>query len=184
MKNAAIKPGAWYYYGFSIYIPTDWIYDSKPEILFQWKGGKGGKPFMSLHSKYSDFNLVINTSPDPEINARQDKDSLARRTYEITENFELGKWHDFLFNVTWDFNPSGVAKLFVEYKTEDQDEYTTVVKDYEPNMYNVEGYAKWGVYKPVWKKNPDKSQVTMREVWHDNIRIGYMRDVVDPSIKR
>ena len=51
----------------------------------------------------------------------------------------------------------------------------------EPNMYNREGYNKWGIYKPGWKEHPELTNVTMRKIWHDNIRIGFSRDSVDPD---
>ena len=184
MKNAVIRPRTWYYYGFSIYIPSDWIDDTQSEILFQWKGGSGGKPFIGLHSKNTEFYININTNTDPNFDPKEDKHLLKKRKHSITDNFVKGKWHDFLFNVTWDFNSPGIAQLFVEYKTEDDDDYETVVYDNQTNMYNAEGYAKWGVYKPGWKKHPDRSMVTTRKVIHDNIRIGYNREVVDPSINR
>ena len=187
MHNADIKPRRSYFYGFSIFIPKKWENDVQSEILFQWKGLKGGKPFMSVHSKDTIFYIVIDTSPNPNFHAKEDNPRLLKRNHTITENFAVGKWHDFLFNVTWEFNladNSGVAQLFVDYKTEDDDEYTTVVEDDQPNMYNVYGYAKWGIYKPGWKTNPNASTVTKRKVWHDNVRIGYTREIVDPSIPR
>ena len=50
-----------------------------------------------------------------------------------------------------------------------------------PNMYNRDGYLKWGIYKPGWKQHPELTNVTERMVWHDNIRIGFSTEMVDPD---
>merc|ERR1712003_208506 len=47
---------------------------------------------------------------------------------------------------------------------------------------DVEGYLKWGIYKPVWKYSPDSSKVSVRTVWHDNVAVGSSWEAVDPSV--
>ena len=69
----------------------------------------------------------------------------------------------------------------MDYKKQDSQEYQRVVDIAKPNMYNREGYLKWGIYKPGWNEHPEISNATERTVWHDNIRIGFSREMVDPD---
>ena len=59
----------------------------------------------------------------------------------------------------------------MDYRTSKEEDYRRVVTVYGPNMYNREGYLKWGIYKPAWQQGGGYN-VTMRKVWHDNVRIG------------
>ena len=181
MMDARISAGYEYYYGFSIYLPSTWEFDGDDaDILFQWKGF-GSVPFMSLQQKHDGLYIRINSYPDPDYDPDNDEEGLIKTQYALTTNVQLGRWHDFIFRVVWDFQTDGVGLLYVDYKTEDSRNYTRVVEVAQPNMYNVEGYVKWGIYKPGWKEHPDKTNVTMRMVWHDNIRIGYTSEGVDPD---
>ena len=61
-------------------------------------------------------------------------------------------------------------------------DYERVVAVVGPNMYNAEGYLKWGIYKPVWEYEPNVTTFDTRTVWHDNVRIGFSMEDVDPSL--
>ena len=180
MMDARTKVGYEYFYGFSIYLPSTWEFDGdNADILVQWKGF-GGQPFISLQQKHDGLYIRTNSNPDPDFNP-ENSDDLIKLQYPITKNVELGRWHDFIFRVIWDFKTDGVGLLYVDYKMEDSNEYKRVVDVAEPNMYNQDGYLKWGIYKPGWKAHPELTNVTMRMVWHDNIRIGFSSDMVDPD---
>lgn len=180
MMDARIKVGYEYFYGFSVYLPSTWEFDGDDaDILFQFKGFQG-KPFMTLQQKHEGLFLRINSNPDPDFDPDND-DELVKSQHTITTNVELGIWHDFIFRVIWDFKTDGVGLLYVDYKKQDSQEYQRVVDIAKPNMYNREGYLKWGIYKPGWNEHPEISNATERTVWHDNIRIGFSREMVDPD---
>ena len=142
--------------------------------------GFGGVPFITIQQKHEGLYLRTNSNPDPDYDPENDN-NLIKSQYTITRNVALGKWHDLVFHIIWDFKTEGAGLLQVDYKIEDWEKYLRVVDVQEPNMYNREGYNKWGIYKPGWKEHPELTNVTMRKIWHDNIRIGFSRDSVDPD---
>ena len=111
-----------------------------------------------------------------------DADELIKTQWPVITLAELGRWHDLRMRVIWDFEPEGVGLLEVDYKTEDLPDYERVVSVGGPNMYNAEGYLKWGIYKPVWENEPNITTFDTRTVWHDNVRIGFSMEDVDPSV--
>ena len=164
----------------SVYLPTTWEFDGdNSDILFQWKGF-GGKPFISHQQKHDGLFIRTNSNPNPDFDP-ENEDELIKKQYPIVKVMELGKWHDLIFRMIWDFKTDGVGLLYADYKTEDSNDYERVVEVAEPNMYNKEGYNKWGIYKPGWNEHPEWTNVTMRKIWHDNIRIGFSPDAVDPA---
>merc|ERR1719240_2300328 len=165
MTGTRIKRGETQYYGLSVFLPTTWSFDNKPlaDILFQWKGFRGG-PFIMLVQKHNGLYL---RAP-------------GRQQFEITRNVQLGEWHDIRLKIHWETNQSGVIEL--DYKTADLSDYARVISFEGATMdREAGGYLKWGIYKPVWKTNPEASAVSDRSVWHDNIAVGSSWAEVDPS---
>jgi len=180
MMDARISAGSEFFYGFSVYLPSTWELTEEEDILVQWKGFGGG-PFMFLVQKHEGLFLRVNSHPDPDYDPEQDADELIKTQWPLTLLAELARWHDFRMRVIWDFDPEGVGLLEVDYKTEDSPEYSRVVATVGPNMYNEQGYLKWGIYKPVWEHEPNITTFDTRTVWHDNVRIGFSMEDVDPS---
>ena len=107
-----IKVGYEYFYGFSVYLPSTWEFDGdNADILVQWKGF-GGQPFISLQQKHDGLYLRTNSNPDPDFDP-ENSDELIKLQYLIVKNVELGRWHDFIFKVIWDFKTDGEGLLQV-----------------------------------------------------------------------
>ena len=107
-----IKVGYEYFYGFSVYLPSTWEFDGdNADILVQWKGF-GGQPFISLQQKHDGLFLRTNSNPDPDFDP-ENSDELIKLQYLIVKNVELGRWHDFIFKVIWDFKTDGEGLLQV-----------------------------------------------------------------------
>ena len=136
--------------------------------------------FHVITQKYEGLFLRINANTDSDYDPETGGNDLIKSQYVITEKLERGRWHDFRLQVIWDFQLIGFGFVAVDYKTSERDEYARVVSVIGPNMYNREGYLKWGIYKPAWQSGLDYN-VTMRKVWHDNVRIGSSWDLVDPA---
>ena len=180
MTNARIKAGVEVFYGVTFYIPSTWSFDGDyDDILVQWKGFGGG-PFMFITQKHEGLFLRINGNPDPDYDPGTGEESMTKSQYVITQGMERGRWHDFRLRVIWDWELLGAGLVAVDYKTSKDDDYARVVSVLGPNMYNREGYLKWGIYKPAWQQGLDYN-VTMRKVWHDNVRIGLSWEDVDPA---
>ena len=111
-----------YWYGFSIFIPADWIDDPQGgDIVAQWHGsfgedkkqfkvegdGKGRPPVaLSLHGDH--WEIAINSS------GAVVKDAKDWASYGSKhEKFELGKfakgsWTDWVFHMRWSYKEDGV----------------------------------------------------------------------------
>ena len=180
MIGARIRPGDEVFYGVTFYIPSTWSFEEDyDDILVQWKGFGGG-PFMFITQKHEGLFLRTNANTDPDYNPENGDDGMVKSQYVITEKLERGRWHDFRLQVIWDWELIGFGFVAVDYKTRLGDGYDRVVSEIGPNMYNRDGYLKWGIYKPAWQEGLDYN-VTMRKVWHDNVRIGSSWDQVDPD---
>merc|ERR1711936_673667 len=180
MVSARVRVGEEVFYGFSIYIPSTWEFDGDlDDILIQWKGFGGG-PFMFITQKHEGLFLRINANTDPDYDLHPE--NMIKTQHTIITSLKRGQWHDFRLQVIWDFALIGFGFVAVDYKTAEEVEYERVVSVIGPNMYNKEGYLKWGIYKPAWQAGLVENNVTRRKVWHDNVRIGPSWDLVDPAI--
>ncbi len=175
VMTARITPGSSFFYGFAIYLPTDWIFDeAQDDILVQWKGF-AGPPMAFLTEKRGVFKLRINynTTPDPV-----DNYMVTKLEYRIAAA-SRGEWHDFMVQVDWDYRANGAGYFQVYYKRAVLPSYAPVLDYHGPNMYDGTGYLTWGIYKPGWVAG----LVSARTVYHDNVAIGTSWMAVDPAMQ-
>ncbi|MEL6338912.1 MAG: polysaccharide lyase [Myxococcota bacterium] len=179
MLNARITPGQIRYYGFSIYFPTTWETDAgSDDIVFQWKGF-GGPPFMFITQKHDD--IVLRFNYDSNVNPSQG--TIVKQS-AVLAPLTKGKWHDFRFRVVWEYRDNGVGRINVDHKLHTESSYTRVLNYAGPTMFNRDGYLKWGIYKPSWDKaivGGYAGSVEVRNIWHDNVRVGSTWEEVDPA---
>ena len=90
-----------------------------------------------------------------------------------------GRWHDFRVRVVWEYRDNSVGRVEVDHKLHTQSSYSRVFNYIGPNMYNAEGYLKWGIYNPDW--TTIDTGVPLRAIWHDNLKIGSSWSEVDPT---
>jgi len=155
--SAGLEPkGAERWYGFSIYLPSAWVYDQAAESVTQW------------HQHWS-----IGSSPPLAIVTRRGK-------WEISQNWEgpyfsntpigdyqRSRWTDWVVHVKWSAGSDGRLSIW---------------KDGQPvpGFYNKQGkntynstygnYMKIGIYKWAWSQNKP-SDVTKRHMYYDALRI-------------
>ncbi|MFF8881286.1 polysaccharide lyase [Streptomyces flaveolus] len=177
------EPGQTSWYGFSVYIPSTWQYDTSEDIIFQWHRTKSScddpnrSPAMFLETfpvaSTATAKLRLRVNSDPVLCDYQDNASahLTKTSYDLA-SLTTGAWHDFVFQVNWQYTSTGFIKAW--HQTSKGPGWTQVL-DADPvaNTYNdapsTFGYLKWGIYKPSWREGA--SAVTERVVWHDNVAV-------------
>lgn len=166
--------GKEYWYGFSVYIPTDFVIDSDPEMFAQFHGtpdvGESWRwPFAGLEIVENHYELRL----------RWDAHFITKDAKFDGEEYysfgnvtsDKGKWTDWVFNVHWDYNKEG--KGFMKIWKDG-----VLVFDHKgPNCFNdaVGPFLRFGLYRYTWKdSDPVKrpSNITNRVIYHDEYRIG------------
>ena len=149
------------WYGVSFYIPSGFIYDPCPEILYQWHHSSNtGSPPLALWIEKDDWYIVY------------------RETVDGTENMvnigtvKKDSWTDFVFHIKWSVKDDGITEV-----------WKNGVKSYNRagiNNYNFsEGnYLKTGIYKWGWKRGYPTTS-TERIFYIDEIRIGNEKATYD-----
>ncbi|WP_460498876.1 polysaccharide lyase [Glycomyces tarimensis] len=171
------------YYGFSIYIKGDWEADSTEEIVFQWHT----RPDACESMKYPSAFLSIQPGGEWRLRVNSDDDacstyeSMSRTGFDLAE-VKPGQWHDFVFRFEWDYTDDGAIQVW--HQTHKDPGWESVLSTTGPNTYNdepgVDGYLKWGIYKPAWNLAP--TDVDDRVIVHDNVAFGDSFRAVDPSV--
>lgn len=179
------EAGGEYWYGFSTLVPGDWKADTRAgEVVAQWKGredqelGESGarSPSLALRVAGDSWRVTVQADPNP----------VTRETGTPRKSVWRGKivrdvWTDWVFHVRWSYRSNGRVELWKDGKR------VRVFKG--PNAYNDKGkiYFKIGLYKPAWNDSAAPSDVTLRRIYHDEIRIGgataKYEDIAPPSPK-
>lgn len=173
--------GKEYWYGFSIFLPADYVPDKIWEIVAQWHGvpdfriGENWRnPVMALSTNDGKWGLV--TRWDAKANTFEG----GKRSYGGTKHYTLGpylkeKWTDWVVHVKWSYRPDGILEVWKDGKR--------VVELKGPNAFNDKKgpYFKMGLYKG-WKDPKRKSDaVSKRILYHDEFKMagagGHYEDV-------
>ncbi|OWY64767.1 hypothetical protein B7486_45510 [cyanobacterium TDX16] len=167
LRLGEVPPDSEIWYGFSVFLPSDYQQDPSSEIIAQWHdlpdknlGETWKSPALSLSTK--DGRFILNRKWDSK---RVTVVPEGKETIDLGL-YQTGKWTDFVFHVKWSSNSNGRLKVWQDGKL--------VVRRNGPNNYNdARGpYLKIGIYKGDWKNYPDKSTVSERELYYDEVRVG------------
>ena len=165
--------GKEYWYGFSTYLPKDYVMDNSTEIIAQFHGtpDEGEAWFLpNLGLHITENHYEINRFWDSKhITNWSQRDGDDHYTFGNIQS-DLGKWTDWVFNVKWDYNKGGVG-------------FTKIWKDgvmifdnKGPNCTNDDlgPFLRFGLYKWDWKHTEEEipSNTTHRVVYHDEYKIG------------
>ena len=178
--------GQEYWYGVSIFIPTNYAPDSVGEIHFQLHPGADegeGSLNPSLTLRTSENNYFLSIKGDDRAIIDNNDPNF---DYQRAEQFDLGAiskgvWTDWAINVKWSYknttNSSDPDIGFVRVYKNRQPATTPAILWGANSYNNTNGpYVKLGIYKPSWKL-ADKRQesadngVTQRIVFHDSLRM-------------
>ncbi|AFY86261.1 polysaccharide lyase [Chroococcidiopsis thermalis] len=167
LKLGEVPPDSEIWYGFSVFLPSDYQQDPSSEIIAQWHdlpdknlGEKWKSPALSLSTK--DGKFILNRKWDSK------RVTVVPEGKEVVDLglYQTGKWTDFVFRVKWSSGSNGRLEVWQDGKL--------VVSRNGPNNYNdARGpYLKIGIYKGDWKNYPDKSTISERELYFDEVRVG------------
>lgn len=164
------KIGETYWYGWSMYIPTDWGDSDKGfDILSQWatyptkRNGNFACGANGTYMTRNGRNVVF------KFQYKGDKEDIECDRYNLAKISDIrGKWVDFVMQVKWTGDKDGFLKLWMR---TGGDEYSQEV-DYRGRTYwNDEGegpYFKMGLYKG----DPNFKGPAPRYLYTDEYRLG------------
>ena len=166
------------WYGFSVYLPPDFVLEtSAPEIFMQWHGkadaGEDNRnPNVSL-GIYDDGNTVLlsilgdGNAITPPVGSDPRYDRADNYTIGDVTSM-LGVWTNFVFRVKWAYDSTGELTLY-------KNGVSVHSEINKANCFNDDfgSYWKLGLYKWVWD-NVDLpvTDTTTRLMYYDNIRVG------------
>lgn len=177
-----LGPDEWY--GFSIYLPEDYVPSDETSMLFQWhafrdKNENPRDPPLCLLTEKGKWFLRLVYSDDPE--AKITKGMHKIDLVEIPVKREV--WTDWVFRVKWDYRTTeNGGKGFVQaWQLLKGSKWKKVVDYKGPTCYNDEWNIRfqWGVKMPYWsdcdpgEKLEECSEVsfTKRVVFNDELRV-------------
>ncbi|MEO1669845.1 MAG: polysaccharide lyase [Cyanobacteria bacterium J06631_2] len=156
-----------YTYSFSLFLPRNYEADRSFEILAQWHGlpdfelGETWRsPPLALRTENGRFKLERNWDEE-QVTVNSD------RQQELIDlgAYTPGKLTDWQFQVFWSPQADGSIKVW---------QNNALVWSHQgANTYNDRQgpYFKIGIYKPDWKYQPEKSSVSNRTVYFDDVLI-------------
>jgi len=164
--------GQEYWYGFSVYLPGDYVPDRVWEIVAQWHGvpdfdaGENWRnPVMALFTTSGRWSWVSRWD------AKRNTFESGRRKYGGTQQYDLGayereKWTDWVVHVKWSYQGDGILEVWKDGKQ--------VIDQKGPNAFNdAKGpYFKMGLYKGWRDPKRPSDAVSKRVLYHDEFRMG------------
>ncbi len=166
----AAELGRSYWYGFSIFLPADWEEDFKDEVVAQWnatadkhlKENEKRSPPLALRIRGTEWLITQRHDPRP---LTPPGNTAPKRTL-WKGPFDKGKWTDWVVNARWDWKGDGSLRMWRNGEL--------VVEETGPNTYNDRNGLRFkiGLYKPQWNEPTSTSAVTVRRIFHDEVRIG------------
>src|ERR1700754_2891267 len=157
------------WYGFSNYLPSDFVADPLPEKIAQWHevpdwelGESWRSPPISLGIENDRFYLqILWAAAAVNTNATRDGE----------KKVDLGpvdkdKWNDWVFHIKFSYQSDGIVEIWKNKQK---------IFDYSgPNSFNDKHlpYFKIGIYKWGWKGWASYSPEEKRVLFYDEVRIG------------
>jgi hypothetical protein len=175
--NGPFKAGDEVWFGFSIYIPSDWIDDAAylpggGEILFQlheqpdkmdWSRNRTS--FLRLIAEAGNFRWIVYWDDCTAAQSCWKRLGVEVKPSLYTGTMTKDGWTDWVVHAKWSYTADGLLELWRD---------GVKVATYNgPNNYNTQaaGYLKIGLYKWDWH-NPN---IPVRIAWYDNLRIADQR---------
>lgn len=166
----AAEIGREYWYGLSIFLPRDWHEDYKDEVVAQWnatadKGFRENeKRSPPLAIRLRDQQWLITQRYDARLITPPGNNAPKRTLWKGP--YVVGKWTDWVVHARWSFEEDGLLEVWKD--------GVQIIAQRGPNCYNDRKGLRFkiGIYKPQWNSPESKSAVSVRHVFHDEIRIG------------
>ncbi len=156
-----------HWYGFSVFLPSDYVADKVWELVAQWHVDPDDaveqaalrNPALALESANGVWRISNASDPRAQTPGR---DGVTNRSFQLGA-YETNKWTDWVFHIKWSYLSDGVLQVWKDGKL--------VVNATGPNCYNDNKgpYFKMGIYKGWGSMASD--QVTVRTIYHDEFRM-------------
>jgi hypothetical protein len=164
--------GKEYWYGFSIFLPEEYVPDRVWEIVAQWHsapdvdiGEKWRNPVMALFTTGGRWSWVNRWD------AKRNTFQSGKREYGGTREYDLGPyqkgvWTDWVVHVLWSYKADGFLQVWRDGRK--------VVDQKGPNAFNdAHGpFFKMGLYKGWGGARQRDGGVDSRVIYHDEFRMG------------
>jgi hypothetical protein len=141
------------WYGFSIYLPNEWVNDRSAESLTQWHqvADTGGSPPLGIITNNGQWQIS------------QHWENFERHT--LLGSYRTGVWTDWVLHIKWSPESYG----FLHVWQDGADVFSEMGRNKHADGRAV--YMKFGIYKWDWQSNPAKSQTSQRVMFYDSLRI-------------
>jgi hypothetical protein len=159
-------PGKEYWIGFSVYLPTDWVNDTKSEeAIFQLHGnGNEDTPSLAFVVDGEEWYWTIRWQDEFEAPEEPNDRIEKGRIY-----YEKGKWVDWVIHVKFSYSNDGYGFMQV-WKNG-----TSLFTHKGPNCYNdgkkIRG-PQTGIYKWDWPHSDREFLATERIMYLDEFKVG------------
>lgn len=155
VQDGTNNPNDESWFGWSIFIPSDWIVDVTPEGIIQWHQSpnvSGVEP-IGIWIDGNLFEVVVT------------KGLNQGNTYLPMTAVNVGQWNNIVIHIKWDSGTNGFIQCWVN-----NVQYVnyTGVTNYPGQGY----YIKMGCYKWFWQDPTTPSNVTKRVYFYDEFRQG------------
>lgn len=166
-QNSETENERWY--GFSNYLPADFVADPLAEKIAQWHevpdwdmGESWRSPPISLGIKDDRYYLQILWAA-ALVNSNKTKDG--EKTIDLGP-IDKGQWNDWVFHIKFSWKADGIVEIWKNKQP--------VLTLRGPNSFNDQHYPyfKIGIYKWGWKGWAHYSPEDKRVLFYDEVRIG------------
>jgi len=173
VKLGTVGLGTTYRYRFDAYLPEDYEVEASSENLAQWHG----MPDFALLETWRSPPLKIMTRNGKWILSQKVSDRKVNKSmlgegkahHEHTEYdlgpAENGVWVTWEFLIHWSYRDDGRLHVLRDGKEVLRYRGATSYNDWKGPYFKI------GMYKPDWTVHPERSRLTMRDVYYDNIFI-------------
>ncbi|MBN1509154.1 MAG: heparin lyase I family protein [Sedimentisphaerales bacterium] len=167
--------GKEYWYGFSVFLPDDYVPDKIWEIVAQWhgvpdlkEGEQWRNPVMALSTTAGRWGWVVRWDAKRNTFAGGKREYGGQREYDLGP-YQKNLWTDWVVHVKWSFEPDGILQVWKNGEK---------VIDYTgPNAFNdARGpFFKMGLYKGWSRPETPSDAVSNRVLYHDEFRMAGAR---------
>ena len=183
--NRNFEYGQEYWVSWALFLPSDYLVDAHPEILFQFHGVPDENGLGDRIEDYRNPNVALHTSGDGNwaFTVRGDSNEITvDKQYSRYQSFNLGeysadrnKWTEFTLRITFDYGPGGRTELWKDGEK--------VVDDYGENAFNdsTPPYLKIGIYKSSWRQSDwgGLRDVSSRTILYDELKVARNESLLD-----
>jgi hypothetical protein len=166
-QNSPAEAENWF--GFSNYLPADFVTDPLAEKIAQWHeipdwdlGENWRSPPISLGIENGRYYLQVLWAA-AAVNTNDTKDG--EKKVDLGP-VDLAKWNDWVFHIKFSYKSDGILEIWKN--------KVKVFSLYGPNSFNDKNYPyfKCGIYKWGWNGWASYSPESKRVLYYDEIRVG------------